>query len=191
MYISGYGDSELSEFRPDNTITRAEISRILSVLDGSYDENVVYPNIFPDMSADAWYANYVNFAASQGYISGYEDGNGRPENMITRAEFVAILARFANIDVIETDDMFSDIAQFGWCRNEINTLASMGIISGYEENLFLPENRITRAETVSMINRILGREMTEETAQTLICPFSDVDASHWAYNDILLASCEY
>ena len=189
-YISGYGDSDLSEFRPDNTITRAEISKILAMLDNSFDENTVYPNVFPDMNADAWYTNYINFAVSKGYISGYEDGSVRPENMITRAEFAAILARFAGIDTVETNDVFIDTAQFEWCRDEINTLALMGVISGYGDGTFLPKNRVTRAETVSMINRILGRKMTDQTA-ALTCPFSDVDASHWAYNDILIASCEY
>ena len=88
-------------------------------------------------------------------------------------------------------DRFSDISRFDWCRQQINALADMGIVSGYDGGMFLPDNLISRAETVAMINRMLGREMTEEILERINCPFDDITSSHWAYNDVLLASCEY
>lgn len=190
-YINGYEEDGIWLFKPDNTITRAEVATILSVLNKDFDEDVQYPNTFADVGKNIWYANYVNFAVEKGYISGYEDNTCRPDNMITRAEFAAILARYIDISPIEGEDKFSDIGHLYWCRQQLNALADMGIISGYDSGIFLPDNHITRAEAVTMFNRALGREMTEEILTRITCPFDDITSSHWAYNDVLLASCEY
>jgi hypothetical protein len=190
-YMSGYDEDGVQLFKPDNTITRAEVAKIFSVLDEDFDENQVYENTFEDVGEDTWYRNYMNFAVSKGYISGYEDGTSRPENMITRAEFASMAARYADISAADGEDKFSDIAQYEWCRGQINALSDLGYVSGYEDGTFRPDNMITRAEAVAIINRILGREMTEEISDELECTFDDVRQSHWAYNDILLAACEY
>lgn len=190
-YISGYKTENELLFRPNNGISRAEVAVILCRLDDSFDANTIYPNMFPDINDGAWYKNYMNYAAANGYISGFEDGTSRPEAAITRAQLVSMLARYMGIEPSEAEDRFSDIAPVDWCRGHINALAEKNIVSGYENGAFMPYHAVTRAETVSMINRMLGREMTEETAQMLTCPFGDVFASHWAYNDVLLASCEY
>ena len=189
-YISGYEENGLKLFRPDNNITRAEVATIMSILEEDFDENKKYSSSFNDVSDSAWYANYINFAVSKGFISGYGDGTCRPENMITRAEFASLAARYIGAEPV-SKNKFTDIDRFDWCRGEINALAQMGIINGYEDGLFKPDNKITRAETVAIINRILGRKMTEEIASRLTCPFSDVPQTHWAFNEILLASCRY
>ena len=162
----------------------------MSILEEDFDENKKYSSSFNDVSDSAWYANYINFAVSKGFISGYGDGTCRPENMITRAEFASLAARYIGAEPV-SKNKFTDIDRFDWCRGEINALAQMGIINGYEDGLFKPDNKITRAETVAIINRILGRKMTEEIASRLTCPFSDVPQTHWAFNEILLASCRY
>lgn len=190
-YINGYDENGVMQFRPDNTITRAEVATILSVLDEDFDTHTEYEDAFSDIGENAWYRNYMNFAAAKGYISGYDDGSSRPDNMITRAEFASMIARYIDILSVEGEDRFSDIKRFDWCRQQINALADSGIISGYEGGVFLPDNFITRAETVTMINRMLGREMTIEIFERITCPFDDITSEHWAYNDVLLASCEY
>lgn len=190
-YMKGYEENGVWRFKPDNTITRAEVATILSSLDREFDENKEYLNIFPDVSVGAWYKNYINFAVSKKYISGYEDGTCRPENMITRAEFVAIVARYINVSLTDGEDRFNDIAEVYWCRQQINALADMDIVSGYDNGEFLPENIITRAEAAAIINRALGRKMTSEIFREVTCPFSDMTDGHWAYNDVLLAACEY
>lgn len=190
-YMSGYDENGEVFFKPESKISRAEVAKVLSVLDNDFDNGIEYPNVFDDIDENAWYRNYVNFAVSKGYMSGYDDGTILPYNMITRAEFVSMIARYMNISPSDGEDRFNDIEDFYWCRQQINALADKGIVCGYGDNVFMPNNYITRAEAVSIFNRMLGREITSEIMSKLECPFSDVTSGHWAYNDILLASCEY
>ena len=190
-YISGYEENGVVQFRPDNTITRAEVAKILTVLDGDFDVNKTYANKFSDVHDGTWYQNYINFAVEKNYISGDENGLCRPEDMISRAEFASIIARYINIEPLGGEDKFTDIARLDWCKKYINALAEKGIVTGYENDEFLPDNKLTRSEAVAIINRITDRKMTPEILEKLTCPFSDVSETHWAYNDILLAACEY
>lgn len=190
-YISGYEENGVVQFRPDNTITRAEVAKILTVLDGDFDVNKTYANKFSDVHDGTWYQNYINFAVEKNYISGDENGLCRPEDMISRAEFASIIARYINIEPLDGEDKFTDIARLDWCKKYINALAEKGIVTGYENDEFLPDNKLTRSEAVAIINRITDRKMTPEILEKLTCPFSDVSKTHWAYNDILLAACEY
>lgn len=190
-YIEGYEKDGVMYFYPDNTITRAEVATILSILDEEFDKDTVYQDVFDDISENVWYRNYMNYAVSKGYISGYEDGTSRPEDMITRAEFASIIARYIDIEPFDGEDKFNDIEGIDWCRMHINALAEKGIITGYENEEFLPHNKLTRGEAVAIINRSIGRKMSPEILGGLTCPFSDVSKTHWAYNDILLAACEY
>ena len=190
-YISGYEENGVVQFRPDNTITRAEVAKILTVLDGDFDVNKIYANKFSDVHDGTWYQNYINFAVEKNYISGDENGLCRPDDMISRAEFASIIARYINIEPLDGEDKFIDIARLDWCKKYINALAEKGIVTGYENDEFLPDNKLTRSEAVAIINRITDRKMTPEILEKLTCPFSDVSETHWAYNDILLAACEY
>ena len=190
-YISGYEENGVVQFRPDNTITRAEVAKILTVLDGDFDVNKTYANKFSDVHDGTWYQNYINFAVEKNYISGDENGLCRPEDMISRAEFASIIARYINIEPLDGEDKFTDIARLDWCKKYINALAEKGIVAGYVNDEFLPDNKLTRSEAVAIINRITDRKMTTEILEKLTCPFSDVSETHWAYNDILLAACEY
>ena len=190
-YISGYEENGVVQFRPDNTITRAEVAKILTVLDGDFDVNKIYANKFSDVHDGTWYQNYINFAVEKNYISGDENGLCRPDDMISRAEFASIIARYINIEPLDGEDKFIDIARLDWCKKYINALAEKGIVTGYENDEFLPDNKLTRSEAVAIINRITDRKMTPEILEKLTCPFSDVLETHWAYNDILLAACEY
>ena len=111
--------------------------------------------------------------------------------MISRAEFASIIARYINIEPLDGEEKFTDSARLDWCKKYINALAEKGIVTGYENDEFLPDNKLTRSEAVAIINRITDRKMTPEILEKLTCPFSDVLETHWAYNDILLAACEY
>ncbi len=190
-YMSGYEENGSKMFKPNNNMTRAEVATILSMLDKDFNENKHYDNAASDISQDAWYANYVNFASSKGYMSGYDDGTYRPENVITRAEFASLIARYVGIEPLDSGANFKDIASFTWCNKEINALAKSGIVSGYDDGSFMPSRNVTRAEAAAIINRALGWSMSADTAHKMVCPFSDVTDSHWAYIDIIIASCGY
>lgn len=182
-YISGYPDGT---FRPDNTISRFEMAVIFSKL-GGIDENKKYEHNFEDISKDEWYSNYVGFAAQKGYIDGcggYGSINGHfMPGEDTRAMFAVAICNYLGLGHYEPQDtQYSDVNKSHWGSGYIQALADKGLIEGYSDGTFRPDNNITRAEAVTMINKALGR--IDVTAQNL---FSDVSPSHWAYNEILKA----
>ncbi len=190
-YMSGYEEGGDKLFKPDRNMTRAEVATILSKLDSSFDENTEYNGDLYDVMDGSWYANYMKFAVSKGYISGYDDGTYRPNNVITRAEFAAMIARYIDIEQLNGEDKFTDITEFNWCNKQINALADENIVSGYDDRTFKPANSITRAEAAAIINRALERKIPDEVMADIICPFADVSSAHWAYSDILTATQAY
>ena len=158
-YIVGYGNGEV---RPQNNITRAEVATIFFRLltDDVRDENLTKTNRYSDVAATSWYNTAVSTLSSMGIITGYPDGTFRPNAAITRAEFAAIAARFDN-DGDKTTAKFSDIATH-WAKDEISIAYNNGWITGYPNGTFGPQRDITRAETMTLVNRILNRQPETE-----------------------------
>ncbi len=158
-YIIGYGNGEV---RPQNNITRAEVATIFFRLltDDVRDENLTKTNRYSDVAATSWYNTAVSTLSSMGIITGYPDGTFRPNAAITRAEFAAIAARFdSNGD--KTAAKFSDIATH-WAKDEISIAYNNGWITGYPDGTFGPQRDITRAETMTLVNRVLNRQPETE-----------------------------
>lgn len=158
-YIVGYGNGEV---RPQNNITRAEVATIFFRLltDDVRDENLTKTNRYSDVAATSWYNTAVSTLSSMGIITGYPDGTFRPNAAITRAEFAAIAARFdSNGD--KTTAKFSDIATH-WAKDEISIAYNNGWITGYPNSTFGPQRDITRAETMTLVNRVLNRQPETE-----------------------------
>ena len=158
-YIVGYGNGEV---RPQNNITRAEVATIFFRLltDDVRDENLTKTNRYSDVAATSWYNTAVSTLSSMGIITGYPDGTFRPDAAITRAEFAAIAARFDN-DGDKTAAKFSDIATH-WAKDEISIAYNNGWITGYPDGTFGPQRDITRAETMTLVNRVLNRQPETE-----------------------------
>ena len=158
-YIVGYGNGEV---RPQNNITRAEVATIFFRLltDDVRDENLTKTNRYSDVAATSWYNTAVSTLSSMGIITGYPDGTFRPNAAITRAEFAAIAARF-NHDGDKTAAKFSDIANH-WAKDEISIAYNNGWITGYPDGTFGPQRDITRAETMTLVNRVLNRQPETE-----------------------------
>ena len=158
-YIVGYGNGEV---RPQNNITRAEVATIFFRLltDDVRDENLTKTNRYSDVAATSWYNTAVSTLSSMGIITGYPDGTFRPNAAITRAEFAAIAARFDN-DGDKTAAKFSDIATH-WAKDEISIAYNNGWINGYPDGTFGPQRDITRAETMTLVNRVLNRQPETE-----------------------------
>lgn len=177
-YITGYEDNT---FRPETKITRAEVTTAVA---RAINLNVQENNkaAFDDVIKH-WAKGYINAAADKGIVNGYEDGSFRPDNNITRAEFAKIIAKLTEKEVHEKSAGFSD-AKGHWAEAYIAVLAEKGVITGYEDNTFRPDNPITRAEAVAIINRAV----TRNCAPDLIMPFKDVVPNHWAYHEILKAA---
>ena len=158
-YIVGYGNGEV---RPQNNITRAEVATIFFRLltDDVRDENLTKTNRYSDVTRADWYNTAVSTLSSMGIITGYPDGTFRPNAAITRAEFAAIAARFdSNGD--KTAAKFSDIATH-WAKDEISIAYNNGWITGYPNGTFGPQRDITRAEAMTLVNRVLDRQPETE-----------------------------
>ena len=158
-YIVGYGNGEV---RPQNNITRAEVATIFFRLltDDVRDENLTKTNRYSDVAATSWYNTAVSTMTKAGIVDGYPNGTFRPNAAITRAEFAAIAARFDN-DGDKTAAKFSDIATH-WAKDEISIAYNNGWITGYPDGTFGPQRDITRAETMTLVNRVLNRQPETE-----------------------------
>lgn len=191
-YINGYADGT---FRPDNTITRgAAIAMLARQYSGMNDAQLaVYANYrYADVPNTHVFAGAIGWAASRGYLNCIVTNNQlKPAQAITRAEFVALLCEFENASVKNASKSnFSDVSKNYWAVDEIEYATSQGWIYGYSNGSFRPDSSITRAEIVTIINRVLGRSYQNEVRDSVsvIRSFSDVPSSYWAYYDIMEAS---
>ena len=153
-YVVGYPDGMVY---PQKNITRAEVATIFFRLleDETREANMTKSNGYNDMKEGAWYTCAVSTLSKMGIIKGYEDGSFKPDASISRAEFAAIAARF-DPDGDTTPATFSDVSSH-WAKDEISIAANHGWIKGYEDGSFKPDQKITRAETMTLVNRVLKR----------------------------------
>lgn len=159
-YLEGYPDGTV---RPNAQITRAEVAAIFYrlLLDDVREQYKTDECSFPDVVQDAWYRTEVATLTRMGILTGYPDGLFRGDDTITRAEMAAILARLSEREISnEGKTDFPDIKGH-WAEAEIMTIEDFNWIEGYPDGTFLPEAQITRAETVTMVNRMLHRLPTE------------------------------
>lgn len=185
-YMAGYPDGN---FKPDGSITRAEVTVMFSrLLNQTMDSDKEYTMPFSDVPKDAWYRTQIGFMERYGIVVGYADDTFRPEQPVTRAEFVAIAAKFA--EFIEADgEVFDDVDEDLWAKPYILTAQKNGWIAGYDDGTFKPQNPITRAEVVSIVNRILGRSCDiDYVSQNNVTVYNDVTDEHWAYFDVIEAA---
>lgn len=186
-YVSGYEDST---FRPDRTITRGEAAVIFARLMTDFDSAKTYTPAFPDLSESDYFYSYIGFLEDYGIITGYEDGTFRPWEPVTRTEFAVIASKFAELTETE-ENVFTDVDDDFWGKPFILLAHKNGWVNGYEDGTFRPLASITRAEVVSIVNRMLERSCDTEFARNNaddIAVFGDVSESHWAYNDIIEAA---
>ena len=187
-YVNGYPEGE---FRPDDEITRAEIASIfegLLVGQTFYDKNEIH---FLDVNAEDWYYRSVTFMTKQGYMSGYPEGYFEPNMPITRAELVTVLRRYQNATGGEGGTVqFSDISSDHWAYKDLLMASELGWLKGYADKQFRPNASITRAEAVTLINRVLGRKPDSnsiEKNKNQLKNFTD-EKDHWAHLDICEAA---
>lgn len=182
-YIQGRREDT---FAPDAYITRAEaaglIARIISDQRDAQNQSS-----FNDIKPTEWFYNSVVSLAEKGIINGYQNGEFRPQNNITRAELSAILSKFIYDKSYGNNTVYSDIDENDWFYIPVLKMINNGYITGYDDNTIRPDQPITRAETITIINRMLNLAYSAEKDN----PFTDVDMSHWAYKEILAAADTY
>ena len=159
-YIVGYEDGEV---KPNNNITRAEVATIFFRLltDDARARYWSQTNDYTDVAADSWYNNAISTLSNMGIINGYEDGTFKPNAPITRAEFTAIATRFFDYTA-EYDGAFNDVSRSAWYADCVQAAVDMGLVDGYPDGGFHPNSNITRAEAVTIVNRVLNRAPHED-----------------------------
>ena len=182
-YIVGYPDNT---FRPNNTITRAEVAAIFARL--SKDQSINNIVRFKDVKANAWYSKAVQIGVNQGFINGYTDGTFKPNKPITRAEFAAVISTYANKEASRL--AFNSVNS--WASDAIDTAYANGWMQGYNGN-FRPNDPLTRAEAISTINRMLNRHADAMFISNIIAngvakAYRDINSSQWYFYDVYAAS---
>lgn len=178
-YLLGYEDGTV---RPNGSISRAEVATVLFRLlkDDVRAQNLTKDNACSDVSGTAWYAAAVSTLSKMGVISGYPDGTFRPNAPITRAEFAAMIARFDET-AKSADTPFTDISGH-WAENAIGKAYGNGWVEGSSKTVFCPESNLTRAETATLLNRVLHRLPEKESdllANQIVWP--DNPETFWGY----------
>jgi len=193
-FMQGYEDGT---FRPGRNMSRAEAVVMFSrLLVETMDLTADYRNeYYPDVIAEAWYANQVGYMQMLGVLNNYSrDGNFRPNDFVTRAEFATLAAHFDNLTLTATN-IFTDVPDDHWAVKYINSAAAKGWIRGYPNGTFMPEANITRAEVVTLVGRMLDRAADEAylAANKSALPknYPDVEVVHWAYPAIMEASIKH
>ncbi|MDQ8737086.1 LamG-like jellyroll fold domain-containing protein [Paenibacillus sp. LHD-38] len=160
--IKGYGDGN---FKPDQAISRVEFMTLINRVFNFVEEADVS---FLDITAANSFYNEVKKAVAAGYLSGYSDGTIRPNAPITRQEAAVILFRaFQLIASGSSESILTDTAGLpAWSKDAVETFVSEGYITGYNDQTFRPANKITRAESLRLVNNISGEILTQEGTYT-------------------------
>lgn len=182
-YVIGYPDGTV---HPNGQITRAEVDTIFfrllrdEVRDGAFTTS----NSYSDVAYGKWYNNPISTMSALGIITGYPDGTFKPNKPITRAEFAAIAARFDETQSGKSAT-FSDVIGH-WAAKEIGIAYYNDWIKGYPDGTFKPDQNITRAEAMTLINRVLERK--PESPADLLTNMNkwtdNLDTSKWYYLDV-------
>lgn len=184
-YVIGYPDETV---RPDNNITREEVAMIFYRLlrDDIRAELRTSTNSFSDVATERWSNVAISTMAEGDYITGYPDGTFRPGANITRAEFATMATRFASLLGV-ADTTFTDIDGH-WAEQYILKATKAGWIAGYPDGTFKPENPITRAEVMTIINRVLARSVNKAGLHADTRFWIDMNENEWFYFIVLEAT---
>ena len=181
-YIIGYADGTV---RPRGEITRAEIATIYFRLmtDENRENFWSTENEFVDVNENNWFNLAVSTLNNAGVIVDVKDGKFRPNDPITRAELAVLAAQFANVTGTIPATSFVDVPTDHWAANEIALVQCAGWIEGYM-GYYRPEDNLTRAECVTIVNRMLERGAEDENMLEGMVDFVDVQVGRWYYEAV-------
>ena len=189
-YIFGYADGT---FRPDNNMSRAEAAAIFArLISEKKGENISGKAKFKDISSKDWFAKEIGYLEKYGIIKGYSDNTFKPNDSVTRAEFVAMTVRFdALFNEVKKDGYtvkYTDVATNYWAYSDVAYAKHAGWLNGYADGTFKGDNAITRAEVVTVVNKATGRIADEGYINknlSLLNKFTDLKNNlHWAFYSI-------
>ncbi|MBO7148832.1 MAG: S-layer homology domain-containing protein [Clostridia bacterium] len=188
-FIAGY-DGRV--FKPEGKMTRAEAVTVITRL--LVDETTIKgknTTAFTDVKSGAWYYDYVAYLESLGYLKSYS-GNFKPDQPITRAEFVELVYNMGKVKATDKAVSFTDVPATHARYTVIKAAASAGLVGGYPDGTFKPDGTITRAEVVKVICTALGRTPTlEGMSKVAYVGFADITSAHWAFPYVIEASVKH
>ena len=193
-YIFGYNDGT---FRPDNNMSRAEAAAIFArLISEQKGEKISGKSNFNDVSKSEWYSDYIGYLSKYGIIKGYADNTFRPNDNVTRAEFVAMTVRFNSLfNEVKKGSYtvkYTDVASNYWAYSDVAYAKHAGWLNGYADGTFKGDNAITRAEVVTVVNKATGRIADEGYINknlSSLNKFTDLKNNlHWAFYAIEEAS---
>ncbi len=193
-YIFGYNDGS---FRPDNDMTRSEAAAIFArLIAEEKGETVSGKATFSDVPSNDWAYGYIGYLEKYDIIKGYSDGTFRPNDAVTRAEFVTMAVRYyALFNEVKKSDYtvnYTDLTKSYWAYSDIAYAKYIGWLNGYADGTFKGDNNITRAEVVTVTNHATERTPDEDYINknvSTLNKFTDLkNNSHWAYYDIMEAA---
>ena len=193
-YIFGYEDGT---FRPDNNMSRAEAAAIFArLISEQKGEKISGKSDFADVKSSEWYSKFIGYIEKYGIIKGYVNNTFKPDENISRAEFVAMTVRFNSLfnDVKKGSYTvkYTDVANNYWAYSDITYAKNVSWINGYADGTFKGDNAITRAEVVTVVNRATGRKADESYITknvSVLNKFTDIrNNSMWYYADVMEAA---
>lgn len=178
-YVQGYADGS---FRPDQFVKRVEVAAMMARL---VDEKLTNTtDQFADIPDHHWGLPFVRLMVQLNVMKGYGDGSFKPDQAMTRAEMAVVLLSLMDIDKVDhASTTFTDMLGH-WAGDAVAQLYSKGIIEGYGDGTFRPDRPLTRAEAITIINRVYGIQPVENVQPS----WNDVDVDHWAYEAIQAVS---
>lgn len=199
-YINGFDDGLV---HAGESMTRAQAAQVFFNLLNSETKAHYHTrsNNFSDVDTGAWYNEAVSTLANMGILKGYGNGKFGPENTMTRAEFATICVRIGGLNAASGNSKFTDVAKDHWAYGSICAAADAGWINGYGNGRFGPDDQITRAQVVTLLNRVMNRsakagsfDSLKNSAEFRMWP-DNMDSSVWYYYDVIEASnghsCKY
>lgn len=165
-------------------MTRAELASILDRLLGEELSRTGTAQPYPDVAASHWAAEAIQHLRAAGILVGDPTGTFRPESSITRAEMAVLVAKLKGLNLAGASDRFQD-TQGHWASAAIAAVQQAGLMVGFGDNTFHPDQILTRAEAISVLNRLFDRPLLQDGQQGT---WPDVSSTHWAYADIESAS---
>ncbi|MNI38145.1 Cellulosome-anchoring protein precursor [compost metagenome] len=186
-YMTGYEDGS---FRPEKSVSRAELAIMLDRLNTSRPTSLKSTTASAEANVSLldvnghWAANSILHLTDEGILQGYPGGKFVPEGAVSRAEMAVTLSRWAGLQSDSSKSFFTDISGH-WAEGAIAVGVEEGWLKGYEDGTYRPDDPVTRAESVVLLNRVLKRTIIPVSQ---LNDWIDVPNSHWAYMDIMAAS---
>ena len=193
-YIVGYEDGT---FRPNSDMSRAEAATIFArLISDEKGEAMNGKSSFKDISSKEWYANAIGYLEKYDIIKGYSDNTFKPDEAVTRAEFVTMAVRyydlFNDVKLGGLTAPYTDVAPSYWAYDNITYAKNIGWLNGYADGTFKGDNNITRAEVVTVVNHATERCADEKYINanyTKLNRFTDVtDSNEWFFDDVFEAA---